>query len=540
MANISSDRVKAQLERVLTSSGFKGGKRLGQFLSYVVEQALNGRPDIIKQYTVAVDAFGYGADFDPQTNPIVRIEAQRLRRALDQYYFSQGLGDPIRIDVPKGGYVPTFVENHHAPQNPDSSEIPVPDQSPTSLDISKPSIAVMMIACLNPEDAFGYVATGLTEEIIIALTRFPDFLVVGPLTRDAVHGQAVDIRRIGQQYGVRFIMDGTLRLQGEMHRLTVRLADAASGQQLWGEALEFKLQNGSMPAVESDVVSQVAATIADNYGIIPRTLSMESSARKTESPDAYEAMLRFYHYCRVLTPESYVDAVEALEQTLRHHPEHALASAALGDLVASSYWFGYDDDASNLAGAETLARRAVALDPKCQPARYTMALIHFLKFQRSLFLDEAEQALRLNPNNVNTLAVVALHLGMVGDWERAVKLMEKAMRLNPHHPGWYHIVAFMNHYRQGEYDRAWIEAKRFNTPEFFWDPLIRAATLGQLDRPRQARKAVDDLLTLVPDFDRRGPSLTRRMVYLAEHVEMLLEGLLKAGLEIQTKVINAN
>ncbi len=531
MTNISSDRVKTQLERVLASSEFMAGKRLGQFLSYVVEQALNGQSGGIKQYAVAVEAFGYGADFDPQSNPIVRIEAQRLRRALDHYYYTHGAEDPIRIDVPKGGYVPTFSENHNVSPHPDSSECTAPATAPTSLDASKPSVAVMMISSLNPGDAFGYVATGLTEEIIIALTRFPDFLVVGPLTRDAIHGQAVNIRSIGQQYGVRFVMDGSLRLQGEMFRLTVRLVDAAGGQQLWGEALEFKLQNGSMLAVENDVVSQVAATIADSYGIIPRTLSMESSAQNTETPDAYEAILRFYHYCRVLTPESYVDAVEALEQTLRNQPDHALASAALGDLVASSYWFGYDDDASNLAGAERLARRAVALDPNCQPARYTMALIHFLKFQRSLFLDEAEQALRLNPNNANTLAVVALHLGMVNEWERAVKLMEKAMRLNPHYPGWYHIVAFMNHYRQGEYNRAWIAAKRFNTPEFFWDPLIRAAALGQLDRPKKARKAVHDLLALVPDFKNRGPSLIRRMVYLDEHVDMLVAGLRKAGVE---------
>ena len=129
------------------------------------------------------------------------------------------------------------------------------------------------------------------------------------------------------------------------------------------------------------------------------------------------------------------------------------------------------------------------------------------------------------------MAVVSLHLGMVGEWERVAKLMEKAMRLNPHHPGWYHIVAFMNHYRQGEYDPAWIEAQRFNTPDFFWDPIIRAAVLGQLDRRKEASKAINDLVALVPDFDRRGPSLIRRMVYMEEHVEMLVAGLRKAGMK---------
>ena len=531
MTSISSDRVKTQLDRILASSEFMAGKRLGQFLRYVVEQSLNGQSGSIKQYTVAVEAFGYGADFDPQSNPIVRIEAQRLRRALDQYYYSHGNEDPIRIDIPKGGYIPTFSENHKDFQPPDSGKCTAPAPTSTTPDASKPSIAVIMFACLNPADEFDYLATGLTEEIIISLTRFPDFLIVGPLSRDAIHGQAPDIRNIGQQYGVRFILNGTLRLQDEIFRLTVRLADAVSGQLLWGEALEFQLQNGSVPAVENEVVSQVAATIADNYGIIPRTLSMESSARNTESPDAYEAILRFYHYCRVLTLESYVDAVEALEQTLRHNPDHPLALAALGDMVASSYWFGHDENAADLSRAETLARRAVALDPNCQSARFTMALIHFLKFQHKLFLNEAEHALRLNPSNANTTAAVSLLLGMVGDWERAVKLMQHAMRLNPHHPGWYHLVAFMNHYRQGEYDRAWGEAQRFNTPGFFWDPLIRAATLGQLDRRADAKKAADELLALVPDFNYNGQNLMRRLAYLDEHVEILVSGLHKAGLK---------
>jgi len=163
-------------------------------------------------------------------------------------------------------------------------------------------------------------------------------------------------------------------------------------------------------------------------------------------------------------------------------------------------------------------------------ARFTMAFIHFLKFQRSLFLDEAEQCLQLNPNNAHFIAVVSLHVAMVGEWDRAMKLMGQAMRLNPHHPGWYHIVAFMNYYRQGEYDLALIEARRFNTPDFFWDPLIRAAVLGQLDRRAEAEKAVDELLALMPDFNLRGQTLIRRLAYLDEHVEILWDGLCKAGM----------
>ena len=132
MTNISPDTVKAQFKRILASSEFMAAKRLGQFLRYVVEQTLNGHSGNINQYTIALEAFGHGADFDPLSNPAVRILAQRLRRALDQYYLSQGSEDPIRIDIPKGGYVPVFLENHTASEPPGSAECPspVPEQTP--------------------------------------------------------------------------------------------------------------------------------------------------------------------------------------------------------------------------------------------------------------------------------------------------------------------------------------------------------------------------------------------------------------------------
>ena len=122
-------------------------------------------------------------------------------------------------------------------------------------------------------------------------------------------------------------------------------------------------------------------------------------------------------------------------------------------------------------------------------------------------------------------------MAMAGEWERGVKLIDKACRLNPHHPGWHHLVPFMNTYRQGEYDLALIEAQSFNTPEYFWDPLIRGAVLGQLDRGTEGKKAVNELLALVPDFKPRARSLIRRFAYSDENIDMLLEGLRKAGLE---------
>ena len=97
-----------QLDRLLVSQDFQTSERLSDFLSYIEEETLAGRAIEINQRTVGVKGLGYAANFDPQTNPAVRIQARRLRRALDGYYYNQGLEDPIRIYIPKGGYVPVF------------------------------------------------------------------------------------------------------------------------------------------------------------------------------------------------------------------------------------------------------------------------------------------------------------------------------------------------------------------------------------------------------------------------------------------------
>ena len=116
--------------------------------------------------------------------------------------------------------------------------------------------------------------------------------------------------------------------------------------------------------------------------------------------------------------------------------------------------------------------------------------------------------------------------------ERSLALVQRAMRFNPHHPGWYYVIPFLYHYYQEDYEAALDEAIGFNTPDYFWDPLARAADLGQLGRKKKAKNALGKLIDLVPNFDHRGRSLIKRMLFQDEYVKMLLDGLGKARWEI--------
>ena len=137
---------------------------------------------------------------------------------------------------------------------------------------------------------------------------------------------------------------------------------------------------------------------------------------------------RISHF-RVLTEQPLVNTTEAREKASPRDRDHALAAAMLGDLVATAYQYGFEDSKSLLERAEALGRKAVALDPNCQPARFTMALVRFLKNEQALFLEEADQCLELNPNRALNSAALALHLYMAGEQERGTELMHKRATL---------------------------------------------------------------------------------------------------------------
>src|SRR5215831_10779775 len=127
------DAVRAQLQRIIASSQFDASPRNRRFLQYVVEETLADRAERIKGYSIATEVFGRDPSFDPQTDPVIRIEASRLRRSLERYYLTAGVDDPVRIDIPKGSYIPTFAHR--------TADIPPPIAAP-SQDDAHPTSAI--------------------------------------------------------------------------------------------------------------------------------------------------------------------------------------------------------------------------------------------------------------------------------------------------------------------------------------------------------------------------------------------------------------
>ena len=240
--------------------------------------------------------------------------------------------------------------------------------------------------------------------------------------------------------------------------------------------------------------------------------------------------MRFYHYETVLTPEAFNQALAALKQATEIDPGYGLAWAMLGHLHADNHALGFCEIDATLEKALTFAQKGVALEPENQFAQDALTLVHFHRGDKASFLKHVHKTIALNPNAPYIIGVAGWHMALFGEWDRGLVLLKKGMKLNPYYPTWFHLAPFMNYYRRGEYEKAYVEAQKFNFPELFWDPLMRSVALEQIGRDGEAKSALAELLILEPDFAVKGRKLIGGYVKVDDLIDKIIEGLQKAGL----------
>jgi len=523
---LTPDDVQTQLNRIFASSQFRSSEKQRHFLSYVIDETLEGRKDQIKGYTVAVAVYNRKADFDPQVDPIVRVEAGRLRRALEHYYLTDGIEDPIRIEIPKGGYVPQFIA---LLDNASGSGEPF---SPPGREIVDrgPSIAVLPLDNLAGDNSQDYFAEGLTEELTAELARYQELNVIASQSTMQFRDQGVDPRIIGRKLNVRFLLAGSVRIDGETIKISTRLIDTTNNAQIWTASYRRDMTPANLIELQEEIAQNTVGALADQFGQITRELSKESRKKPPKELAVYDAILRFYRYESVLTPASFQEALNAMEKAVEIDPEYGLAWAVLGHLHADNHALGFCEIDKPLEKALKYAHKGLALEPENQFVHDALTLVYFHRGEKASFLKHLDTTLALNPNAPYIVGVAGWHLALYGEWDRGLSLLQKGMRLNPYHPTWFYLATFMDCYNRKDYEAAYVEALKFNYPDLFWDPLMRAAALGQLDDTHEAEKALKELLALIPDFESTGRQLMGNYVKIPDLIESLAAGLTAAGL----------
>jgi len=523
---LTPDVIRTQLNRILSSSSFLESPSASRLLIYLVNAVLSGQAHSIKQYTIAVEAFGYPEDFDPNTSNAVRVLAARLRGILERYYQRDGMHDNVRIEIPKRTYVPIFRKNLVLPEvTQNGGDI----ERDTVLFDYGPSIAVVPFSNRDTDENHISLADDITESIVSGLTQFRELSVIGPLMQ--YKGAHVEPKKIGEQYRVRFLLQGHVQSDIETIRVRAGLTDTCTGFKIWSQTSEYAKTAMSSLQLEDVIAGRIVAVLADHAGVIPSVINRESRDKSRDNLEIHEAIYRHEHFLRVLTEDAYLSAVDALELSIKANPHNAIALAMLSHAYATNYLLDMGLTTASIEDVDRLAGQAVALDPECQMAHFAEASVRFFQRQDTRCIAKLRLAVSLNPFNAYAVFASGFLICMLGHWKEGMHLWEKAAQLNARHPTTYFLIPFMYHYFHGHYPEAWDYAGRISIPSF-WDPLSRAATAGQRGLHDQARTALQELLQMRPDFVSRARNLMQRFVYLDEHVEMLLDGLLKAGLNI--------
>jgi adenylate cyclase len=528
-SGLSHNDIRAQLERILAHREFQATDRMRDFLRFVVEETLAGRSRRLKGYTIATQVFGRGKDFDAGLDPIVRIQAGRLRRALERYYLVAGGRDPIRIDIPKGRYVPSFtVQPSKRTRASDTYE---PDAEPIDAPHG-PTVALLPLANVTDDPEQSYFVSGLVAELVSEVNRYQDVTAVPCQVVVPAGGGGVQLRDLRRDIGARFLVGGSVRRDTSRIKVAVQLTDAISGRQIWGDDYSVDLAASGLIETQEEIARSVIAAIAGEYGIIARRLAGESRKKRPEELSTYEALLRYHHYMLVMTPEAAESAFAALQRATEREPEYGPAWAGLANLYCNAVVFDRPGFEQPLEIAFAHAQRAAALDPASQLARTIRAYVYLLRGDLERFAEEAAVALALNPNSPNFAGTIGYLYACAGDCDRGRELLESSIALNPSHPKWFYHGLYACHFARREYEDAYRDAQKVGFNVGFWDPALRAAALGKLGRFDEARAAGAELRQQKPDFESRVRELLSYTLKRSEVVEDFLDGLRYAGLKI--------
>lgn len=516
-AATSTPAIRAELERILASADFRASARLRTFLSFVVEETLAGRKHGIKAYSVAVAVLGRGEDFDPDTDPIVRVEAGRLRKGLEHYYLTGGSKDPLQIEIPKGSYVPVFREAQSDPDAPSRTH-------------RLPRLAIL--PTLSTEPGPGSRMAGiLGTQLAVAFGRLGNLKVSAPPAESDAAAQREYLRRLELDPQVRFSLVGNVQDLGADLRISLQLWDRSAGEQIWAEHYDSTLVGRGGFERLDEITRRVVAQVGDfNGGAIPRVLTRELLRSKRDA-NGYGTVLLVDHYTSVAGSEEYLQARRSLEQAVDLAPDSAELRAQLAGIHADGYSHHFvEGDREQIVGqAMAEIRKAIALDPSSESCFWNLAAIRLAARDAAGARDAAEHLIEVSVTP-STMAFGGWLLALTGDWERGLSMLSEHLPLLSHYPGWFHHAPFLDFYRQGSYAQALREASQLRMPQFLWDPLDRAAALAQLGRDDEASCALRDAVELRPLLARDPRRYLDCFILQDDLLEHVLDGLHKAGL----------
>ena len=350
-----------------------------------------------------------------------------------------------------------------------------------------PVIAVLPFRNLGGDDAF---SDGLTEDITTGIARSNrDLPVLARASAFKYKGKPVDVREVGADYGVRYVLEGSVARSGDDVRVNVNLADTQTGSSIWSQQIDRKMTDIDF-LVQDKIVGRIVAKIAGGYGEIEAAEVRSARRKSPEQLAAYDLFQRAHALMRsAWTPENLEAARAALTDAIAKDPSDPKARREWAWYSLMGWVFGDDDPPQPQKKILGEAIKAVQLDPADARSRLTAAFAYFFTKQLDLFEHEARQAMALAPYDAELKVMLGALIANMGQWQRGVALVEDAHALNSDAvEGWYHSTMYLNHYFNGDYESAFQLIRQ--SPDFqdavkyaYMDYIAICGQLGALERP---------------------------------------------------------
>ncbi len=481
---VSGESIREELERILSSRTFHAAGAQRRFLRYAVEQTMAGRGHEVKEYTVGVEVFERGQSFDPRLDNIVRTEARKLRWRVAKYYESEGKYDPVRIEFPSRGYVPTFREadlSNIAAEATETAELEVAnlgdrEERPAEVPPAEPGAvasahplwrwrnAVLLAAVLAIAGVATYAirlrssggirsgegasiavlpftnlgdskdesfTDGLTDELINSLGRVQGLHVVSRTSAFQFRGQTRDIREIGEKLNVRTVLEGSVRIYGNRMRINAELDDTANGYSLWSNSYERDFKDALF--VQRDLSQAIVAALGAEFARngSPNQLKFSPNKAVPIDVEAYQDYLRGVYFWNKQTSESVKTAVSYFERAIANDPNYAPAYTGLARCYINMPAFNNTPTQEILPRIQGLATKALQLDSTLAEPHIDLAYAAFLNYDWAAAEGEFKKGLELSPGDAFAHRWYATYLSNVGRLPEALVENETSQQLDP-------------------------------------------------------------------------------------------------------------
>ncbi len=432
--------VRDEVERVLSSACFARSERTSKLLRFLVERQLEGRENELKESVIGVEVFGRKPDYDPKIDSTVRTEAVRLRARLSKYYSTEGSQDPIVIDLPKGGYVPSFRQHEPAPE----AQRAGPKRlwlaaGLTGLAVTAAVIGVwwvphknapipvgvLPLVNLSQDPANDYFADGLTTEIIRNLSIIDGLAVRSQTSSFAFKGKPRNLRESGRQLGADYILEGSVLRAGQQLRINAQLVRVRDDFPLWSGRFDRELTD--IFVIQDEISRGIVNSLRLKLG--------RGRRRYETGADVYDLYLR----ARSLSIERGLTGINKsigpLEEVIAKDPSFAPAYADLAGAYAvrsGQFQFDISKEMSKMRAA---AEKALQLDPLLAGAHYAQGMIYARDAQWEQSERSFRHAIELDPSRSQSrrdfASYLLLPLGRIQEALSELHAAEKADPLSP-------------------------------------------------------------------------------------------------------------